>query len=114
VPANVSPWLRFALPAGLLAICLVRLIQWVRLDGSEFSPEQAQRQLVRTRIVAIVPNTGFVLWILAPFGVVDPDLRAPVALLVFMGCVGTAYCLGSFPPASLLTMIIAGPPIATV
>lgn len=77
-------------------------------------PEQAQRQLVRTRIVAIVPNTGFVLWILAPFGVVDPDLRAPVALLVFMGCVGTAYCLGSFPPASLLTMIIAGPPIATV
>nr|WP_246754298.1 EAL domain-containing protein [Bradyrhizobium diazoefficiens] len=37
-----------------------------------------------------------------------------MALLVFMGCVGTAYCLGSFPPASLLTMLIAGAPIATV
>ncbi|RXH10592.1 EAL domain-containing protein [Bradyrhizobium guangzhouense] len=114
LPSNVSPWLRFAVPALLLAICMVRLIQWLRLSGVEFTPEHAYRELVRTRVVAIVLNTGFVLWILALFGVVDPELRAPVALLVFMGCVGTAYCLGSFPPASLLTMIIAGTPIATV
>ena len=114
LPSTVSPWLRFAVPAGLLVICMVRLIQWLRLRAAEFTPEQAYHQLVRTRLVAIVLNTGFVLWILALFGVVDPGLRAPVALLVFMGCVGTAYCLGSFPPASLLTMIIAGPPIATV
>jgi diguanylate cyclase (GGDEF)-like protein len=113
LPSSVSPWLRFAVPTGLLAICVVRLIQWVRLDRAEFTPEDAYRQLVRTRLVAIFLNTGFVLWILALFGVVDPGLRAPVALLVFMGCVGTAYCLGSFPPASLLTMLIAGPPIAT-
>ncbi|MHC4047532.1 EAL domain-containing protein [Bradyrhizobium sp. 23AC] len=114
LPSSVSPWLRFAVPAGLLVICMIRLVQWVRLGGAEFTPEQAYRQLVKTRLVAIVLNTGFVLWILALFGVVDPGLRAPVALLVFMGCVGTAYCLGSFPPASLLTMIIAGLPIATV
>ncbi|MDA9519173.1 diguanylate cyclase, partial [Bradyrhizobium sp. CCBAU 11434] len=114
LPSNVSPWLRFAVPALLLAICMVRLIQWLRLSGAEFTPEHAYRELVRTRVVAIVLNTGFVLWILALFGVVEPELRAPVALLVFMGCVGTAYCLGSFPPASLLTMIIAGTPIATV
>ena len=114
LPPSVSPWLGFAVPAVLLAICLVRLIQWVRLNGTDFTPEQAFRQLARSRLVAIVLNTGFVLWILTLFGVVDPGLRAPVALLVFMGCVGTAYCLGSFPPASLLTMIIAGPPIATV
>ncbi|WIW45365.1 EAL domain-containing protein [Bradyrhizobium sp. 62B] len=113
LPSSVSPWLRFAVPAGLLAICLVRLVQWVRLGRAEFTSEDAYRQLVRTRLVAIVLNTGFVLWILALFGVVDPGLRAPVGLLVFMGCVGTAYCLGSFPPASLLTMVIAGPPIAT-
>jgi diguanylate cyclase (GGDEF)-like protein len=114
LPSSLSPWLRFAVPAGLLVICMVRLIQWLRLGAVEFTPEQAYRQLARTRLVAIVLNAGFVLWILALFGVVDPGLRAPVALLVFMGCVGTAYCLGSFPPASLLTMIIAGPPIATV
>ncbi|TWA92606.1 EAL domain-containing protein [Bradyrhizobium stylosanthis] len=114
LPSSVSPWVRFAVPAALLAICLVRLVQWLRLGAAEFTPDHAHRELVRTRLVAIVLNTGFVLWILALFGVVDPELRAPVALLVFMGCVGTAYCLGSFPPASFLTMIIAGTPIATV
>ena len=112
--STVSPWLRFAVPTALLAICLVRLVQWLRVSGAEFTPEHAYRELVRTRLVAIVLNTGFALWILALFGVVEPEIRAPVALLVFMGCVGTAYCLGSFPPASLLTMIIAGTPIATV
>ncbi|WFU75484.1 EAL domain-containing protein [Bradyrhizobium sp. CB2312] len=114
LPTTVSPWLRFALPTALLAVCLVRLIQWLRLSGADFTPEEAFRQLARTRLVAVLLNAGFVLWILALFGVVDPELRAPVALLVFMGCVGTAYCLGSFPPASLLTMLIAGAPIATV
>ncbi|SFQ28313.1 PAS domain S-box-containing protein/diguanylate cyclase (GGDEF) domain-containing protein [Bradyrhizobium sp. Ghvi] len=114
LPSTVSPWLRFALPAALLAVCLVRLIQWLRLSCAEFTPEEAFRQLARTRLVAVVLNAGFVLWILALFAVVEPELRAPVALLVFMGCVGTAYCLGSFPPASLLTMLIAGAPIATV
>lgn len=114
LPSTVSPWLRFALPAALLAICLVRLIQWIRLNAVDFTPEEAFRQLVRTRVVAVVLNTGFVLWTLALFWAVDPSLRAPVALLVFMGCVGTAYCLGSFPPASLLTMLIAGGPIAAV
>lgn len=114
LPTTVSPWLRFALPTALLAVCLVRLIQWLRVSGADFTPEEAFRQLARTRLVAILLNAGFVLWILALFAVVDPELRAPVALLVFMGCVGTAYCLGSFPPASLLTMLIAGAPIATV
>ncbi|MFB6463890.1 EAL domain-containing protein [Bradyrhizobium tunisiense] len=114
LPSTVSPWLRFALPAALLAICLVRLVQWIRLRRSDFTPEEAYRELVRTRLVAVVLNAGFVFWILALFGVVEPSLRAPVALLVFMGCIGTAYCLGSFPPASRLTMIIAGAPIATV
>lgn len=114
LPTTVSPWLRFALPTALLAVCFVRLIQWLRLSGVDFTPDEAHRQLARTRLVAVLLNAGFVLWILALFAVVDAELRAPVALLVFMGCVGTAYCLGSFPPASLLTMLIAGAPIATV
>ncbi|MDA9406285.1 hypothetical protein XH80_05860 [Bradyrhizobium sp. CCBAU 45384] len=41
LPSSVSPWLRFAVPAALLAICMVRLVRWVRLDRAEFTPEQA-------------------------------------------------------------------------
>ncbi len=114
LPQTVSAWLRFGLPAALLALCLLRLAQWIGLKALDVTPEQAHRELRRTRVVAVVLNAGFVFWILALFATVDPGLRAPVALLVFMGCIGTAYCLGSFPPASLLTMLIAGTPIATV
>ncbi|MGY4511434.1 EAL domain-containing protein [Bradyrhizobium sp. USDA 3650] len=114
LPLTVSAWLRFGLPTALLALCLLRLVQWLRLKAVDVSPEQAHRELRRTRVVAVVLNAGFVLWILGLFATVDPDLRAPIALLVFMGCIGTAYCLGSFPPASLLTMLIAGTPIGTV
>ncbi|WP_377828883.1 PAS-domain containing protein [Bradyrhizobium lupini] len=113
LPLTVSAWLRFGLPGALLALCLLRLTQWLRLKAVDVTPEQAKRELRRTRAVAVV-LAGFVFWILALFAAVDPDLRAPIALLVFMGCIGTAYCLGSFPPASLLTMLIAGTPIATV
>jgi diguanylate cyclase (GGDEF)-like protein len=114
LPLTVSAWLRFGLPAALLALCLLRLAQWISLKADDVTPEQAQGELRRTRFVAVVLNAGFVFWILALFAAVDPGLRAPVALLVFMGCIGTAYCLGSFPPASLLTMLIAGAPIGTV
>ncbi|WP_312015462.1 EAL domain-containing protein [Bradyrhizobium manausense] len=114
LPQSVSGGLRFALPTALLAVCLLRLVQWLRFKAIDFTPEQAHRELRKTRRVAVFLNAGFVLWILALFATVDPGLRAPIALLVFMGCIGTAYCLGSFPPASLLTMLIAGTPIATV
>ncbi|WP_225707785.1 hypothetical protein [Bradyrhizobium cenepequi] len=76
LPSTVSPWLRFALPAALLAICLLRLVQWIRLKGIDFTPEEAYRGLVRTRLVAVVLNAGFVFWILALFRAVEPSLRA--------------------------------------
>src|SRR3954453_11098693 len=78
LPSTVSPWLRFALPPALLSVCLLRLIQWIRLNGTEFTPEEAFRQLARARLVAVVLNAGFVFWILALVEVVDPGLRAPV------------------------------------
>ncbi|MDD1532381.1 MULTISPECIES: EAL domain-containing protein [unclassified Bradyrhizobium] len=114
LPSTVSPWLRFALPAALLVACLFRLVQWLRLKKEDFTAEEAYRELVRARLATVVISSSFVIWILALFMVVDPGLRVSVCLLLFMGCVGTAYCLGSFPPSSRLTMLIAGAPIATL
>ncbi|WP_128923862.1 EAL domain-containing protein [Bradyrhizobium guangxiense] len=114
LPDTVSGWLRFALPAALLAICLFRLAQWLRLKKVEFTAEEAHRELARARLATVVICSSFVIWVLALFMAVDAGLRAPIALLLFMGCVGTAYCLGSLPPASRLTMLIAGAPIATL
>jgi len=114
LPSTVSPWLRFALPGALLVACVIRMLQWILMKSADLTPAEARRQLVKVRTIAVGLNLGFVLWILALFGAVEPGFRAPVALLVFMGCVGTAYCLGSFPPASRLTMLIAGAPIGAV
>ncbi|MGY3342722.1 MULTISPECIES: EAL domain-containing protein [unclassified Bradyrhizobium] len=114
LPNTVSAWLRFALPAALLAACFFRIAQWLRLKKTDFTAAEAYGELEKVRLAAIVLSSGFVIWILALFVVVEPALRVSVALLLFMGCVGTAYCLGSFPPASRLVMLIAGAPIATL
>ncbi|WP_409190935.1 EAL domain-containing protein [Bradyrhizobium sp. RDM4] len=112
LPRECSPWLRFALPAVLVAVCMVRMVQWLRMRACEVTPEEAFSNLSRMRIFAAVLTSGFVCWILALMETVEPALRAPLALLVFMGCIGTSYCLGSFPAASRLSMLIAGVPIS--
>src|SRR2546430_994681 len=112
LPDTVNGWLRFGVPGVLLTVSVLRMIQWIRLRGVEFSPEQSFRFLSLMRIPTGALNFGFLFWILALFETVDPALRAPVTLLVFMGCIGSAYCLGSFPGASRLTLLIAGLPIA--
>src|SRR5215217_6328327 len=113
LPSSVNGWLRFALPGALLAVSVIRMIQWIRMRGVEFAPEQAYRFLTRMRILSAALPAGFLIWTLALIEVVDPTLRAPISLLVFMGCIGSAYCLGIFPPASRLTLLLAGLPLAT-
>ncbi|MGL9621464.1 EAL domain-containing protein [Bradyrhizobium sp. U531] len=114
LPNTVSVWLRFALPGALLTACLLRLAQWLRMKQADFTAEEAYRELARVRLATMLISSSFVIWILALFMVVDPGLRVSVSLLLFMGCVGTAYCLGSFPPSSRSAMLIAGAPIATL
>jgi diguanylate cyclase (GGDEF)-like protein len=112
LPSSVNGWLRFALPGALLTVSVIRMIQWIRMRGVEFTPEEAYRFLARMRILSAALPAGFLIWTLALIEVVDPSLRAPISLLVFMGCIGAAYCLGIFPPASRLTLLIAGLPLA--
>jgi diguanylate cyclase (GGDEF)-like protein/PAS domain S-box-containing protein len=111
LPNTVNGWLRFAVPGALLTISVIRMIQWIRMRGVELSPEQAFRYLSIMRFLTGTLNLGFLFWVLALFETVDAPLRAPITLLVFMGCIGSAYCLGSFPAASRLTLLIAGLPL---
>ena len=55
----------------------------------------------KTRILASALNVGLSFWTLVLFENLELSSRAPVALLVFMGSVGGAYCLASFPSAAL-------------
>ena len=112
LPASL-PWLmRFGVPGALLLISVVRMVYWLRLRSVAPTPEQAFRSLFRMRFLASALNAAFSVWTFMLFDSVDLDLRAPLALLVFMSSVGSAYCLGSFPSAARLTLLLSALPIS--
>ena len=88
------------------------MIYWLKLRVAAPTAEQALKHLFKTRILASALNAAFSIWALALFERVDPSERAPVALLVFMGSVGSAYCLASFPSAARLTLLFSALPIS--
>lgn len=112
LPASLPAWLRFGVPGALLVISVVRMVYWMKLRGTEPTPEGALRHLQKTRIFAAMLNAAFSIWTLALFDSIDDHSRAPVALLVFMGSVGSAYCLASFPGAARLTLLLSALPIS--
>ena len=76
------------------------------------TPEQALQRLFKMRFLTSAMNAAFSVWTLTLFDSVDPDSRAPLVLLVFMGSVGSAYCLASYPSAARLTLMLSALPIS--
>jgi diguanylate cyclase (GGDEF)-like protein/PAS domain S-box-containing protein len=112
LPPSLPFWLRFGLPGALFVVSVVRMLQWVKKRGHRPTPEQALRLLTRAGRVTALLNVGFALWTLVLFETIDPQLRAPISLVVFMGCVGSAFCLACFPTSARLTLLLSGLPIA--
>ena len=112
LPSSLPPWFRLGVPSALVLVSAIRMLYWVRLRGFVPTPEQALQYLFKTRILSSVINACFSIWTLILFESVDVALRAPLALLVLMGSVGSAYCLASFPSAARLTLIISALPIS--
>jgi diguanylate cyclase (GGDEF)-like protein len=112
LPTSLPVWFRFGIPGALLLISAIRMIYWVKLRRVVPTAEQALKHLFKTRILASSLNAVFAVWTLVLFDSVEPDSRAPLALLVFLGSVGSAYCLGSFPSAARLTLLISAVPIS--
>ena len=100
------------MPGALLLVSVIRMIYWIKLRKVVPTAEQALKHLFKTRILASALNAVFAVWTLVLFDSVDADSRAPLALLVFLGSVGSAYCLGSFPSAARLTLLISAVPIS--
>jgi diguanylate cyclase (GGDEF)-like protein/PAS domain S-box-containing protein len=112
LPPSLPRWFRFGFTGALLVASMFRMLYWVKLRGVAPTAEQVLKHLFKTRILASALNAGFSIWALALFECVDLDSRAPVALLVFMGSVASAYCLGSFPSAARLTLLFSAFPMS--
>ena len=112
LPASLPVWFRFGVPGALLLISVIRMFYWIKLRKVVPTAEEALKHLIKTRILASTLNAVFAVWTLVLFDSVDAEARAPLALLVFLGSVGSAYCLGSFPSAARLTLLISALPIS--
>ena len=112
LPPSLPFWFRFGVTGLPARRQHRRIVYWVKLRGVTPTAEQALEHLFRTRILASALNAGFSCWALALFEFVDPDSRGPLALLVFMASVASAYCLGSFPSAARLTLLISALPVS--
>jgi diguanylate cyclase (GGDEF)-like protein/PAS domain S-box-containing protein len=112
LPPSLSLWFRFGVTGALLLISVIRMFYWVRLRSVAPTPEQALRHLFKMRFLTSALNAAFSVWTLILFDSVDLNSRAPLALLVFMGSVGSAYCLGSFTSAARLTLLLSALPIS--
>ena len=112
LPASLPPLLRFGPPSAFLVLSVVRIASWLTHDATEPSVAEARRELARARPVSIAFSIVFAAWVLALFEGIDPDARVPIALLAFLGAIGSAYCLASFPAAARSHVLLAGAPIA--
>jgi predicted signal transduction protein with EAL and GGDEF domain len=112
LPTSLPFWLRFITPAALILGSAARLTYWMQLRSAIPTAEQALAHLFKIRVLCSVVNLGFSVWTLARFENLDAASRAAVALVVFMGSVGSAYCLGSVPSAAWLTLLLSALPIS--
>ncbi len=112
LPPSFPWWFRFGVTAALLLASAFRMLYWMKLRRVEPTAEQVLHHLSKTRILSSAVNACFSLWALVLFEYVAADSRGPIALLVFMGSVASAYCLGSLPTAARLTLLISALPIS--
>jgi len=112
MPSTVPRLLSFGPPGVLIVISTIRLFQWSNRRSVTPTAEEAARRLSRMRILTAALNASYSAWSLALFEMTEVDSRALVSLLVYLGSLGSAYCLGSFPSAARLTLLLSALPIS--
>jgi diguanylate cyclase (GGDEF)-like protein/PAS domain S-box-containing protein len=113
LPATLPLLLRFAALGAFVPLAIWRLVQWrgqqlvVDVDA-----KTARRALVRARTRAIWMGALSTIWALIIYQLVDSHIRLLATLLVFIGSMGSAYCLASVPAAARLNLLTSTAPLA--
>ena len=98
----VAPrWLAVWLPCFLIAMCLIRLLQWLRpLEETLITEPFAARMLRRTEILATTFSVGFVVWALVLDQYGGPEEHGHVTVFVTITVMGCIFCLTYLPRAA--------------
>ena len=94
-------WLAVYLPCVLIAICCIRLAQWLRPIAEEgVTAAFAARMLRRTEVLASTLSVGFVSWALLLDQYGGANEHGHVTVFVAITVMGCIFCLTYLPKAA--------------
>ncbi len=100
-------WLAVWLPTALIAMCLLRLAQWLRpIDESRVTERFALRQMKQIEVMAAAFSAGFVAWALALDQYGGSAEHGHVTVFVAITVMGCIFCLTYLPRAAHLVCLI--------
>ncbi|MCC2976269.1 EAL domain-containing protein [Sphingomonas sp. PL-96] len=108
---EVPPFLSIGAPGILILAAAVRTWVWFQRRNTSPLPADVQRYLRTTVLVAAVLSVGFGGWGLLMFQWVDPARRFAVILYIFVGSIGSCYCLQTLPRAAYLVLVLGTIPV---
>ena len=86
-------YLTIYIPAGLAAVCCVRVVMWWRTRADSVDGEAARRRLRGVVYLAFVLGAGFAAWSLALFPYGDAYRQAHVAFFMGITVISCIFCL---------------------
>ncbi len=101
------PWLAVWLPGLLIALCMVRVVHWLRpVDESEVTEPYARRMLKQVEVLATTLSVAFVSWALLLDQYGGDGEHGHVAVFVAITVMGCIFCLTYLPRAAYLVCTI--------
>ncbi|MEM5471262.1 EAL domain-containing protein [Hoeflea sp. AS60] len=104
--SSAPVWLSTWIPVGLSAICVARLVRWLRSRHLVPSAQAAHKALTQTNRFAFILTAALTLWALSLYPYGDPYMRGNVAFFVAITGVGVIICLQQLPSAASIVAII--------
>jgi diguanylate cyclase (GGDEF)-like protein len=97
----------YAFPAMLIAVCMLRMVTWMRpVTPAELDPDSATRRLRRTMVVAVLLAPAFVCWALLLDRYGGAYEHGHVAVFISVTVLGCVFCLSFLPLAALAVSVI--------
>ncbi|SFM30245.1 diguanylate cyclase/phosphodiesterase [Bradyrhizobium sp. NFR13] len=100
------------LPAAFVAICMIRMLSWLRARNITLSLNQAVEKLTGSIIFAGILGVAFSAWSLSLFPYGDAYSKSHVAFFMAVTSIGCSFCLMHLRSAALIVTTLVVVPFA--
>lgn len=102
----VPRYLALYFPLLLTAICLARLVCWLRSSGKNVSIDKARRRLVQTNRLAVILAAAFSWWAISLFPYGDVAMQGHTAFYMGLTTIGCIFCLMHLRSAAVIVAVV--------